>query len=283
MVIIQCFQILSDGQFSLLFFQAFSSDGITGSWSEVDRKYPNIGPLFDSFQTRCYVTFRSVTVKVTCHNLCRDNDRLKSDSQLELDNPRTTLQGPKQYSQLVNNREWKENLNWKMSKNQPVIIPVIILVIILKYLQIGLRWGKLFFQYENEMYPSQKRIGDRRTYQTFSWRIFLNWRDFQTDADLWSDLQSNWTYVSSSSIPLKDDSDVPDTPYSMPDSGFSEFDFGEENENNETPTSELLRKCRIARMESTLAKVRGILGIEAWKSPLELSVYQIAPSDSLVT
>lgn len=42
----------------------------------------------------------------------------------------------------------------------------------------------------------------------------------------------------------------------MPDSGFSEFDFGEENENNETPTSELLRKCRIARMESTLAKVR---------------------------
>ena len=61
--------------------------------------------------------------------------------------------------------------------------------------------------------------------------------------------------MSSSSIPLKDDSDVPDTPYSMPDSGFSEFDFGEENENNETPTSELLRKCRIARMESTLAKV----------------------------
>ena len=75
--------------------------------------------------------------------------------------------------------------------------------------------------------------------------------------------QSNWTYESSSPIPTKDDSDVPDTPYSMPDSGFSEFDFGEENENNETPTSELLRKCRIARMESTLAKVRGILGIEA--------------------
>ena len=58
-----------------------------------------------------------------------------------------------------------------------------------------------------------------------------------------------------SSSPSKDDSDIPDTPYSMPDSGFSEFDFGEENDNNETPTSELLRKCRIARMESTLAKV----------------------------
>ena len=187
--------------------------------------------------------------------LWRDEiDRLKSDNQLELDNPRTTLQGPKQYSQLVNNREWKENLNWKMSKNQPVI-----LVIILKYLQIGLRWGKLFFQYENEMYPSRKRIRDRRTFvgdQTFIWRIFFI-RGFQTDADLCIS-QSNWTYFSGFSIPLKDDSDVPDTPYSMPDSGFSEFDFGEENENNETPTSELLRKCRIARMESTLAKVREI-------------------------
>ena len=187
--------------------------------------------------------------------LWRDEiDRLKSDNQLELDNPRTTLQGPKQYSQLVNNREWKENLNWKMSKNQPVI-----LVIILKYLQIGLRWGKLFFQYENEMYPSRKRIRDRRTFfgdQTFIWRIFFI-RGFQNDADLCIS-QSNWTYSSGFSILLKDDSDVPDTPYSMPDSGFSEFDFGEENENNETPTSELLRKCRIARMESTLAKVREI-------------------------
>ena len=82
-------------------------------------------------------------------------------------------------------------------------------------------------------------------------------RGFQTDADLCIS-QSNWTYSSGFSILLKDDSDVPDTPYSMPDSGFSEFDFGEENENNETPTSELLRKCRIARMESTLAKVREI-------------------------
>ena len=62
--------------------------------------------------------------------------------------------------------------------------------------------------------------------------------------------------ASGSLIPSKDDSDIPDTPYSIPDSGFSEFDFGDENENNETPTSELLRKCRIARMESTLAKVR---------------------------
>ena len=141
-----------------------------------------------------------------------------------------------------------------MSKNQPVI-----LVIILKYLQIGLRWGKLFFQYENEMYPSRKRIRDRRTFfgdQTFIWRIFFI-RGCPTDADLCIS-QSNWTYFSGFSIPLKDDSDVPDTPYSMPDSGFSEFDFGEENENNETPTSELLRKCRIARMESTLAKVREI-------------------------
>ena len=83
--------------------------------------------------------------------------------------------------------------------------------------------------------------------------------------------------MSGPTIPSKDDSDVPDTPYSMPDSGFSEFDFGEENENNETPTSELLRKCRIARMESTLAKVMQL------KSRLELSVYQIAPSDSLET
>ena len=100
---------------------------------------------------------------------------------------------------------------------------------------------------------------DRGTFfgdQTFIWRIFFI-RGFQNDADLCIS-QSNWTYFSGFSIPLKDDSDVPDTPYSMPDSGFSEFDFGEENENNETPTSELLRKCRIARMESTLAKVREI-------------------------
>ena len=60
------------------------------------------------------------------------------------------------------------------------------------------------------------------------------------------------------SVSDKDDSDIPDTPYSIPDSGFSEFDFGEENDTNETPTSELLRKCRIARMESTLAKVKSL-------------------------
>ena len=67
MVIIQCFQILSDGQFTLnlLFFEFKRYCPVISP--ELDRIYPNTRSLFGSFLTRCYVTFHSVTVKVTCH------------------------------------------------------------------------------------------------------------------------------------------------------------------------------------------------------------------------